>query len=203
MRKLSLLLALAMLFMCCFVFVACDSANEGSDATSATTDAAGTTDAAKPGTAITAPLSDIAAAVEPITHFNDKTSELLYMADDADMDMLILVYGLVDIPAMDHVTDYVISMPTDYANTFAVILFDDGMTQADYDEAKEIMIDIYMRSRASALQMYMPEEYDIMSWAVEHPELVWRQYDNALVLIVDQAEEPTAAWEAFEAAALK
>ena len=180
MKKISLILAIAMLAMCCFAFSACEE---------------------EKGNAITAPLSDLAAAVEPITHFNDKTSELLYMADDADNDMLILVYGLVDIPAMDHVTDYVISMPTDYANTFAVFMFDEEMTQEDYTEAKETMIDIYMRARASSLQMYMPEEYGIMSWAIENPDLVWRQYDNALALIVDGAEEPTAAWEAFEAAA--
>lgn len=201
MKKLSVLLALAMLLTCCLCFAACDPAPNDGDSTADSTEPVG--DAAGKGNAVAASLAEIAAAVEPITHFNDKTSELLYMADDADMDMLILVYGLVDIPAMDHVTDYVISMPTDYANTFAVFLFDDGMTQADYDEAKETMIDIYMRSRASALQMYMPEEYEIMAWAVDHPELVWRQYDNALVLIVDQAEEPAAAWEAFEAAALK
>ena len=54
-----------------------------------------------------------------------------------------------------------------------------------------------------SLQMYMPEEYAIMSWAMEHQDLVWRQYDNALALIIDGDEEATTAWEAFEAAALK
>ena len=186
MRKISLFLAILLLASCCFAgLTGCEKEDVSEDKTKVTGD-----------------LSEIVAAVNDKIAFEDKVSEVIYKADD-ESEMMMLLYGIVDINAADHLIDYVITTPSNSHETFAVFVFDDEMTQDDYKEVRETVANEYMHTRASSLQMYMPEEYAIMSWAMEHQDLVWRQYDNALALIIDGDEEATTAWEAFEAAALK
>lgn len=151
---------------------------------------------------VTGELADIVSAVDAEISFQDKVSEVIYKADD-DSEMMMLLYGIVDIPAADHLIDYVITTPSNSHETFAVFVFDDEMTQEDYREVRDTVTEEYMQTQASSLQMYMPEEYAIMSWAIENQDSVWRQYDNALALIIDGDEEAVPAWDAFESAALK
>ncbi|GEM_PF-5845013 len=186
MKKISLFLALALLLSCCFLgLVGCEKEPDASEKTRVTGD-----------------LADIFSAVDAETSLSEHVSDVIYKADDTD-DMMMLLYGVVDIPAADHLTDYVITTPDNSHHTFALFVFDDEMTQEDYDEVRAIVEETYLNTQASALQMYFPEEYAIMSWAIENPDAVWRQYDNALALLINGDEEDTAAWDAFEAAALK
>ena len=126
---------------------------------------------------VTGELSDIVSAVDEKISFEKNVSEVIYKAED-DSEMMMLLYGVVDV-------------------------FDDEMTEDDFTQVRETVNETYMQTRASSLQMYFPEEYATMTWAIDNPDLVWRQYDNALVLIINGDEEPTGAFEAFEAAALK
>lgn len=186
MRKISLFLAILLLASSCFAgLMGCEKEAASEDKTKVAGD-----------------LSEIVAAVNDKISFEDKVSEVIYKAED-ESEMMMLLYGIVDINAADHLIDYVITTPGNSHTTFAVFVFDDEMTQDDYEEVRETVANEYMRTQASSLQMYMPEEYAIMSWAVEHQDLVWRQYDNALALIIDGDKEATTAWEAFESVALK
>lgn len=198
MKKISLFLAMMLLISCCFAgLVGCaEEAASGENTSEQETTASEKRE-------VTGALTDIVAAVDSEISITEHVNDVLYKADD-DEDMMMLWYGVVDIPAADHLIDYVVTSPSSETyQTFALFVFDDEMTQEDYDEVREIVKETYMETRASSLQMYFPEEYAIMSWAIENQDLVWRQYDNALALIINGDEEATAAWNAFEAAALK
>ena len=144
-------------------------------------------------------LADMVAAIEKKAPFADKVSEPLYKDADPD-EMVCWIYGVIDINAYELLSDYVITMPSDYSNTIAILKFEDGMTADDFAEVKAVITDEYIDSRRSALQMYMPEEYQKVEWALSNPDKIWRQYgDNMLVLAIYDAEEPTAVWEAIDA----
>lgn len=187
MKKISLFLALSLLISCCFVWLTgCKKEAETPEKSSK----------------VTGELTDIVAAVDEQMSFDENVSEVIYKADD-DGEMMMLLYGIVDIPAADHLTDYVITSPANSHHTFALFVFDDEMTEEDFTQVRETVDETYLQTRASSLQMYFPEEYAIMTWAIENQDLVWRQYDNALALIINGEEEATDTWDAFEAAALK
>ena len=144
-------------------------------------------------------LADMVAAIEEAAPFADKVSETLYRETDPD-EMVCWTYGVVDINAYELLADYAITMPSDYSNTIAILKFEDGMTAEDFEEVKAVITDEYIDSRRSALQMYMPEEYRKVEWALSNSDKIWRQYgDNMLVLAIYDAEEPTAVWEAIDA----
>ena len=186
MKKISLFLAMTFLFSCCFAgLMGCEKKTTAPEKTE-----------------VTGSVADIFAAVDDEISITEHVSEVIYKEEDDD-EMMMLWYGVVDIPAADHLVDYVVTAPNNSHHTFALFVFDEEMTQEDYDEVREIVKETYMETQASALQMYFPEEYATMSWAIENQDLVWRQYDNALALIINGDEEATAAWDAFEAAALK
>lgn len=143
-------------------------------------------------------IKDIVSAVTNVLSYDGLVSEILYKENDPD-EMVKWLYGVVDINASSHLKDYAITMPTDYNNTLAVLVFDDEMTEADYEEVKETVKKSYIEMRKSSLQMYMPEEYEHVKWQLEHTDAIWRQYNNVLVLCEYNSEEPTAAWDALEA----
>ncbi len=140
------------------------------------------------------------------------------MAEDDDRITLMLNYEIGDPEAADYpedysaeyieaaekLTDYIITLPKDDCTTFMVLKFDNGMPSAEaINELKTGVKDFYCNMRASAIQMYDEVGYAEMVWAIENQDLVWRQYDNALVLIITGGEEPKEAFEAFESAAIK
>ena len=143
-------------------------------------------------------IHDMVKAVTDVLSYDGLVSEILYKEDDLD-EMVKWQYGIVDINAEAHLTNYAITLPTDYNNTLAVLVFDDQMTEADYEEVKEAVRENYIETRKSSLQMYMPEEYDAVKWQLENIDLIWRQYNNVLVLCEYNKEEPKAAWYALEA----
>ena len=143
-------------------------------------------------------IHDIVRAVTDVLSYDGLISEILYKDNDPD-EMVKWLYGIVDINAETHLKDYAITMPTDFNNTLAVFIFDDEMTEADYEEVKECVKTFYIETRKSSLQMYMPEEYEHVKWQLEHLDVVWRQYNNVLVLCEYGSEEPKAAWDALEA----
>lgn len=143
-------------------------------------------------------IHDMVKAVTDVLSYDGLVQEILYKESDPD-EMVKWTYGVVDINAESHLKDYAITLPTDYNNTLAVFVFDGEMTDADYQEVKDAVKENYIEARKSSLQMYMPEEYDAVKWQLENLDLVWRQYDNVLVLCEYNKEEPTAAWDALEA----
>ena len=200
MRKLSLILALLMILASMMSFVACkgdtSDVRDGADADNVeNADGGEKTEAIEPADAI---LEDMVAAICEKAPYDEFISEMLYKENDPD-EMICWTYGVVDINAYDYISDYVITMPSDYSQTLAIIKFNDGMTEEDFAEVKDVITSEYIESRSSALQMYMPEEYNNMEWALENPDSIWRQYgDNMLVLAIYGGEEPAAVWEAID-----
>lgn len=188
-RIISLVLAVIMVFA---VFAGCAAKEEGEK-----TDG-GKKDGEKVEYKTNRDIKDIVSAVTNVLSYDGLVSEILYKENDPD-EMVKWLYGVVDINASSHLKDYAITMPTDYNNTLAVLVFDDDMTEADYEEVKETVKKSYIEMRKSSLQMYMPEEYEHVKWQLEHTEAIWRQYNNVLVLCEYNSEEPTAAWDALEA----
>lgn len=143
-------------------------------------------------------IHDMVDAVTEKLSYEGKVGEFLYKESDPD-EMVKWIYGVVDINASQHLTDYAITTATDFNNTLAIFVFDDEMTEADYDEVKSAVTTTYIETRRSALQMYMPEQYEHVKWQLENPDAIWRQYSNVLVLCAYDSQEPTAAWDALEA----
>lgn len=143
-------------------------------------------------------IHEIVSAVTEVLSYDGLVTEFLYKENDTDQ-MVKWRYGIVDINAEKHLTDYAVTLPSDYNNTLAVFIFDDQMTEADYKEVKEVVTSEYIEGLKTALQMYMPEEYEHLKWQLEHPEAIWRQYGNVLVLCEYGSEEPKAAWGALDA----
>lgn len=206
MKKiLAILLAAMMLFSVMTVFTSCDDEadtavrNEDEDKDE---DKATEAEESVGSTSVTVDMRTVYEEVNSKVNFDEKISYMIYGDDDPD-EMLMMRYGIVDIEAADHIVDYAISMPSDYCNTFAVFVFDEELSADAIAELKDVVMYEYVEARASSLQMYMPEEYAKMSWAVENPDLIWREYDNALALLITGDGEATDAFEAFEEAALK
>ena len=198
MKKLSVILAVLMVLASMMSFVACKSdAGESKDSGEKVENAEGgdKSDAIDPADAV---LADMVGAINAKAPYEEFVSEFLYKADDPD-EMICWTYGVVDINAYDLIADYVITMPSDYSQTLAIIKFEDGMTEEDFNEVKAVITKEYIETRSSALQMYMPEEFNNMEWAIANPDCIWRQYgDNMLVLAIYGGEEPTAVWEAID-----
>ncbi len=192
MRKISLILAILMILSSMFVFASCtsDKADKNDDKTEAN-DSKGI----DPADAV---LKDMVAAIEKKENFSEKVEEILYKDEDPD-EMVCWTYGVIDINAYDLLCDYVITMPSDYSHTLAILKFEDGMTDADFTEVKDAITKEYIKSRSSALQMYMPDEYANVEWALQNPDKIWRQYgDNMLVLAITVDEEPKDVWTAID-----
>lgn len=184
MKKLSFILAVIMILTSLLAFSACSKDKGGDD-----------NKGIEPGDA---DIHAMVAAIEEKQPYGDYVSEILYKEDDPD-EMIKWTYGFVDINANELLSDYVITMHSDYCNTLAILKFEDGMTEDDFAEVKEVITDEYIESRASSLQMYMPEEYKKMNWALENPDKIWRQYgDDLLVLAIIGSEESTPVWEAID-----
>ncbi len=196
-RIISLLLVAAMLFSASVLLASCDnSAGQGGDETTLETEVK--------SNKVNADLKEVYNKVNEKVPFDDKISEVLTKAEDEE-EMVLLQYGMDPsvVSAIENLSDYIITMPGDYCNTFAVFVFDRELTADEITAIKGEVMLWYIETRASALQMYMPEEYSKMVWAQEHEDLVWREYDNALALIITGEGEAKDAFEAFEAAALK
>lgn len=129
--------------------------------------------------------------------FSDKVSYVLTKAEDTD-EMIMMQYGIVDMEAADHLEDYVITMPGDYCNTFAMFVFDEELSDEALAELKDTVKFNYTEGRASALQMYMPEEYAKMSWACENEDLTWKVYGNVVVFVVTGDAEATDVFAEVE-----
>ena len=191
MRKLSFLLAVVMLLTSMLAFTAC-----GGDKDTGKTDEPA--DDVKTIASADAVLKDMVAAIEEKAPYTDLVAEFLYKENDPD-EMLMWTYGVIDLNANDLVEDYVITMPSDYSQTLAIIKFKDGMTTEDFTEVKDAVTEWYLKDRASALQMYMPEEYAAMQWAIDNPDAIWHQYgDNMLVLAIYGDKAPDAVWTAID-----
>lgn len=143
-------------------------------------------------------LHDIVDAVNEALPFDGLISDYCYKDTDVD-EMILWTYGLYEASCQEKVKDYAITLPSDYNQTLAVIVFDDTVTDEDIAEVKEVVTKEYIKVRASALQMYMPEQYDIVKWQMENPDAIWRQYDNTLVLLMYNDSEATEGWEAIDA----
>jgi len=201
MKKLSLLLAILMIMSTMLVFASCDASDDVNGKDKEKTEENGKE--AEEGKAEIAPkdvvIADMVAKIEESAPYAEYVDEILYKADDPD-EMICWNYGVIDIKGYELLSDYVITMPSDYCQTLAIMKFDDGMTADDFEEVKTVITEEYIEGRASALQMYMPEEYEKMEWALANSDKIWRQYgDNLLVLAIYGGEEPTAVWDAIHA----
>ena len=189
MKKISLILAVVMLFASMLTFCACGKDGNGDETGGEASKAIAPKDAV---------IKDMVAAIEEDAPYAEYVSEFLYKAEDPD-EMLCWTYGVIDIKGYELLDDYVITMPSDYSQSLAIIKFKDGMTADDFAEVKEVVTTEYIKVRASQLQMYMPDQYKNMSWALENPDKIWRQYgDNMLVLAIYGGEEATHVWEAID-----
>lgn len=164
---------------------------------------------------------DLKAIYDKVNETVDIAGNVSYavtMAEDDERFSLMMNYDICDAYAADYpedynadyiegaekLTDYLITLPKDDCTTFVALRFDNGLpSEGALNEIKNRVKNFYCDMRASAIQMYDPEGYEEMVWAIENQNLVWRQYDNALVLIITGGEEPKAAFDAFEAAAIK
>ena len=184
-RIISVILAVAMMIGMCTFFTSCESKE------------------VEKSTKVTGKLEDIYNSVNEKVDFDSKISDKILKETDSD-NMLMMNFEICDMEAAEKMTDYFFTMPSDYCNTFAVFMFDEGMpSEEGIKEMKDKVRSVYTEARVSALQMYMPEEYQKMKWAVENEDLTWREYDNALVFIITGDSEPKEAFDAFEEAALK
>lgn len=189
MKKISLILAIILVLGVMFSFASCTGSKPEDEPDKEASEAIDPKDAV---------LADMVAAIEEKAPYKDYISEVLYMAEDPS-EMVKWTYGVVDIKGSELLSDYAITMYSDYAHTLAILKFDDGMTEADIAEVKDAVAREYIRARASALQMYMPDEYKVMDWAEKNPDKIWRQYgDNMLVLAIYGGEEPTVVWDAID-----
>ncbi|MBE6588424.1 MAG: hypothetical protein E7647_08460 [Ruminococcaceae bacterium] len=183
MKKISFILALLMILGTMFAFSSCVGDKASKD------------NKIDPADAV---LGDMVKAIEAKVPYSEKVSEILYMENDPD-EMVKWTYGVVDLNANELLCDYVITMPADYSHTLAILKFEDGMTDEDFEEVKAAITTEYIRSRSSALQMYMPDEYANMEWALANPDKVWHRYgDNMLVLAITVDEEPKDVWTAID-----
>lgn len=153
---------------------------------------------------VNAELKDVYAALDAEIGFEEKILEVVYMAEDEE-EFALWNYGVDPevVPAFESLTDYALTVPTDYCHTFAAFVFDRELTADEISAIKAKVKEDYLELQASSLQMYMPEEYAKMAWACENEDLIWREYDNALVMIITDDEEAKDAFEVFEKEALK
>ena len=152
---------------------------------------------------VNAELKDVYAALDAEIGFEEKILEVVYMAEDEE-EFALWNYGVDPevVPAFESLTDYALTVPTDYCHTFAAFVFDRELTADEISAIKAKVKEDYLELQASSLQMYMPEEYAKMAWACENEDLIWREYDNALVMIITDDEEAKDAFEVFEKEAL-
>ncbi len=193
-RVICLFLVMFMMFS----LIACTNEGSGDKETEANETEA------KISNSVTVDLKTVYDAVDAEVGFEDKILEVVYMAEDED-EIGLWQYGVDPevVPAFESIKDYAITVPTDYCHTFAAFVFDRKLTEDEIAAVKEKVKMDYLELQASSLQMYMPDEYAKMAWACENEDLIWREYDNALVMIITGAEEAKDAFEIFEKTALK
>ncbi len=143
-------------------------------------------------------------AVDAAVGFEANILEVVYMEDDVD-EIGLWQYGVdpESVPVFSNIKDYVLTVPTDYCHTFAAFVFDRELTAEEIVAVKDKVKMDYLELQASSLQMYMPEEYAKMAWALENEDLIWREYGNALVMIITDDKEAVDAFELFEKTAIK
>lgn len=150
---------------------------------------------------------DLKAAYEAIDAeigFEENILEVVYMAEDVD-EIGLWQYGVdpEGAAAFEYIKDYAITVPTDYCYTFAAFVFDRELTEDEIAGVKAKVKMDYLELQTSALQMYMPDEYAKMAWACENEDLIWREYGNALVMIITGDKEAVDAFEIFENVCVK
>lgn len=196
--KRTLCLLLALLMITCVVFTSCSKEEKNNDPS----DTKGNVSDTSADTKDTADAADIDMhelfnAVNEKLPFDGFVREVCYKDSDID-EMIYWTYGVIEASCYEKVTDYVITLPSDYNQSFAAIVFDDSITDEEMAEVKDVVTKEYIRARASSLQMYMPEEYDIVKWQLDNPDAIWRQYGNVLVLLMYGAEEAADGWAAVD-----
>ena len=193
-------LVLALLMVSLVVFTSCAKENNGDDPTETETkENVNDTSADTKDTEAAADV-DMHALFDAVNEklpFDDLVREVCFKDSDID-EMIYWTYGVIEASCYEKVTDYVITLPSDYNQSFAAIVFDDSITDDEIAEVKDVVTREYIRARASSLQMYMPEEYDIVKWQLENPDAIWRQYDNVLVLLMYGAEEAADGWAVID-----
>lgn len=197
-RFITLILCLALIGASLLSFAGCDTNKDNGEKPS---DESSTADTAAKSNTVADNPRGIFEAVNAVAPYDGLVSEVIYKDTDTDS-MVCWTYGVVDMDVCDHITDYVITLPSNYNQTFALFIFDSDTTEEQISLLKDAVMESYVRATASTLQMYFPEQYAIMKWAVENPDKIWRQYDNALAMIIYNEGEATEAWNAFESAAL-
>lgn len=189
MKKICIILAAIMLIGSMFTLASCKKTDSGGD----TTDG----DALK-RSLDDVDLHDIVKAVDDVLPYDGLVGGFTYKEDDVD-ELAYTLYYLWDADCFEKITDYVYTSPTDYNQTLAIFRFDDTATEDDINEVKNVVNEGYISGRVSALQMYFPEQYKIVSWQYEHQDAIWRTYDHTLVLVMYNDSEATAAWDAIDA----
>lgn len=220
-RFLCLILALAML-LC---LAACNS-GEGNDKAvdevtgDATKDEQGGEDKEpeKTGKKVEGDLRAIYTKVNEAYDFESKVNGAVTLAEDGEYrDNIAVQYEIADPMAydfpeeytdayfetLDKLTDYIVTIPKNKCDTFVVLRFDGGVpSEAAVKDIKD-RVKAYCDKVASGISLYDQPESERMAWAMENQDLVWRQYDNALVFIFAGSDNTAAVFEAFEAAAIK
>ena len=175
-RFLSIVLALTMLL----TLAACNTDKKPEAQDGETTEAPAENEK---GNKVVGDLGEIYDKVNETVDIKGNVSYAVEMADDEDQDALVFNYEICDIEAAEKLTDYIITLPKEDCTTFVVLRYDDGLPSEEaIVELKDVVKTAYMDLRASAIQMYDEVGYQEMVWAIENQDLVWRQYDNALVL---------------------
>lgn len=186
-RIITLVLALAMLASAA-VLASCDKAAPAEDTT-----------AAEKVEAKEVTVADMVKAVTDVLPFDGLVSDIITKEEDTD-ELIKWRYGMYEqVDMLEDIEDYAISLPTDYNQTLAIFKFKETPDADTVAALNETITHEYTKARASSLQMYMPEEYEKTKWALEDgAELVWKQFDNVIVLcIYDDAEHVQMAWDAL------
>ena len=150
--------------------------------------------------------------------FESKVTGAVTLAEDGEYrDNIAVQYEIADPMAfdfpeeytdayfetLDKLTDYIVTVPKNKCDTFVVLRFDGGVPSEDAIKDIKDRVKAYCDKVASGISLYDQPESERMAWAIENQDMVWRQYDNALVFIFAGSDNTAAVFEAFEAAAVK
>ena len=86
---------------------------------------------------VNAELKDVYAALDAEIGFEEKILEVVYMAEDEE-EFALWNYGVDPevVPAFESLTDYALTVPTDYCHTFAAFVFDRELTADEISAIK-------------------------------------------------------------------
>ena len=220
-RIFSIILALSMLLCLAACKTEADKEQTGTEETEAAEkNEQGGEDKApeKTGKKVEGDLREIYTKVNEKYDFESKVTGAVTLAEDGEYrDNIAIQYGIADPMAydfpeeyndayfetLDKLTDYIVTVPKNKCDTFVVLRFDGGVpSEAAVKDIKD-RVKAYCDTVASGIALYDEPESNRMAWAMENQDLVWRQYDNALVFIFAGSDNTAAVFEAFEAAAVK